>query len=213
MYLFVVPAWAADNLTLASFHWPPYTDFRHPQGPAGLLIERLRQRFPDHKLRFLELPWKRALQLTQECQIDGLFPVTRTAEREKQYRFAEPPLLTLTYVLVTRRDFPLTVSQPQQLAHVRLANHRPPLLLLPRGVRFGEPADSVVAQLERKIVKTFSAEKAMAMLRKKRGDMLITDKAVAAYYQQQFTDIRVHPAIMARSPQYLAVCPRSKALH
>lgn len=53
------------------------------------------------------MPWKRALLLTEKCEIDILFPAGKSNARQKIYRYSTEPINTINYVIYVRPDSPL----------------------------------------------------------------------------------------------------------
>ncbi len=53
------------------------------------------------------MPWKRALLLTEKCEIDILFPAGKNTARQQVYQYSTEPINTINYVLYVRPDSPL----------------------------------------------------------------------------------------------------------
>lgn len=50
------------------------------------------------------MPWKRALLLTEKCEIDILFPAGKSDARQEIYRYSTEPINTINYVIYVRPD-------------------------------------------------------------------------------------------------------------
>ncbi len=53
------------------------------------------------------MPWKRALLLTEKCEIDILFPAGKNTARQQIYQYSTEPINTINYVIYVRPDSPL----------------------------------------------------------------------------------------------------------
>jgi polar amino acid transport system substrate-binding protein len=121
-----------------------------PQRP-GLCLEMLRavQRV-DPGLRFSgldrQMPLKRVERLLSEGQVDVVFCLLKSPEREKQWRYAAVPLYGIRHVVVQRtgdeRDF-------ETLAELAAASRRKPVLVM-RGTALARrllEADVAIAEV------------------------------------------------------------------
>jgi polar amino acid transport system substrate-binding protein len=90
---------------LATQHYPPYINVLDGQ-PEGAVVDVVREAFrrTGYPLRFEVYPWSRALALVQVAQVDGLFTIKKTPERERSLRFPRQPVLQQDYVFFVRRD-------------------------------------------------------------------------------------------------------------
>jgi polar amino acid transport system substrate-binding protein len=104
-------AWCADApLLLAGESLPPFT-FERERAPAGLhweLCERLMQGL-GRPVRWVQMPWRRALLDMEAGQLDGIIGTTRghLNEREAQMLFANEPLshVSTHFVSLSSRPF------------------------------------------------------------------------------------------------------------
>lgn len=83
-----VPAAAAAPVRVVTTELPPYAMAGDPAAPGALLEivqELLRRTQIEGKVEFV--PWRRAILLTTTGKRAAIFPLSRTAERETQYRW------------------------------------------------------------------------------------------------------------------------------
>ena len=125
----------AQDLTLRTVQqsgsvvkYDPDGDPRKP----GLCLEMLRavQRV-DPGLHFSglerQMPLKRVERLLSEGQVDAVFCLLRTPERERQWRFAAVPLYTIRHVAVQRADDARDFDTLAELAEA--SQHKPVLVM------------------------------------------------------------------------------------
>jgi polar amino acid transport system substrate-binding protein len=112
------------TLTLSTSYIPPYSiayDVQHDtlQGYLGeTVIGALEQAGLRSRIRIDWLPWRRAQADMQLAPNRLIFPLTRTPEREAQYRWIS--LLAIAPVYVYTADDKITVTRPEDLRHLSL---------------------------------------------------------------------------------------------
>lgn len=100
----------AKSLDLATYDYPPYMVNQTGQ-PSGLVIELLTEAF--HRLhvevRFSFMPWARALEKVRYGEVDGLFTIKKTPEREQFLLYPQHILISQQYYFFSRKgtDFSL----------------------------------------------------------------------------------------------------------
>ena len=89
--------------------WPPY-QFESRGRLTGFSTETVQAvyRRMGTPIRSLEIfPWKRAMDIVESGNAEGLFSVSRTRDREIFARFPEEPLFEAPWIIWTRRDTPI----------------------------------------------------------------------------------------------------------
>lgn len=99
---------AAEPLRLVSDDWPPY-EYRDPSsgevtGFSTELIRAVLRKLNQAVAPVLVYPWARAEREVRTGNADGIYTLTRTAERLDFLYFPEEPLHTDTGTLFVRRD-------------------------------------------------------------------------------------------------------------
>lgn len=100
----VLPAAAyADQFSLVTTPFKPFTDPTHPKG--GFLVEITRQALAlrGHELTIEYRPWARAISEAKNDRYDGLLSAFYNDERAKDFHFSAP-LNTTQMVLIGLRD-------------------------------------------------------------------------------------------------------------
>lgn len=79
---------ASDTVRIATTELPPLTMENAPQAPGALyeIVEELARR-AKVPVNIEFVPWKRALYLSTSLPRTAIFPLTRSAEREHQFRW------------------------------------------------------------------------------------------------------------------------------
>lgn len=113
---------AADlaRLRIVSTHLPPLVvenGGKRPGALQELVIELCRRVGQAPALEFL--PWKRAILVVGISPRTAIFPLTRTPERESQFRWLAP-LFEENYVFLARRGQRFDVRQPEQMKRQRI---------------------------------------------------------------------------------------------
>jgi polar amino acid transport system substrate-binding protein len=97
----------AAPLRLVTFDYPPYVT-EGDQGPQGLATNIVREVFAriGKHAQIKLYPMNRAFSLVNNRQVDGLFPLKKTPERELTMVYPNQPLLIQDYVFFVRKDSP-----------------------------------------------------------------------------------------------------------
>ncbi len=94
LFLLAFPAFAANEvITLTTGDYAPYTSSSDPRGK--LLEEIVREAFKLESVdvQYSYAPWLRSYALVRSGQVDGTFPWSRLADRERDFCFHEVPLI------------------------------------------------------------------------------------------------------------------------
>jgi ABC-type amino acid transport substrate-binding protein len=108
------------SLRIVSAHLPPLVVENGGKRPGALqevVIELCRRVRRAPTLEFL--PWKRAIAVAQVAPRTAIFPLTRTPEREPQFRWLAP-LFEENYVFLARRGQRFDVQQPERMKQQRI---------------------------------------------------------------------------------------------
>ncbi|MFD2264269.1 substrate-binding periplasmic protein [Lacibacterium aquatile] len=70
--------------------YPPYTDSTLPDGGLLAKVVKAALRAVDVKVQIVEMPGNRALYELGHGEINAAFPLARTDERERRFRFSDP---------------------------------------------------------------------------------------------------------------------------
>lgn len=91
--------WSQTTLQLATLEYPPYIQ-QTGDNAQGLTIDIVNEIFSrmNQPIQYNFSPWTRSLHLLEKNQIDGLFTIKKTKERENTMLFPKEPLITQDYV-------------------------------------------------------------------------------------------------------------------
>jgi len=107
-----LPVAAADDVLLGITENLPPLNYLDGNGPQGFSVELLRMMAAGAglALELQVLPWQRAVQAAEASRNSVLFSLTRTPEREAQFRWVGPiaPRRVLLYKLASRKDLVLS---------------------------------------------------------------------------------------------------------
>ncbi|CAM3703344.1 substrate-binding periplasmic protein [Roseateles saccharophilus] len=100
--LLALPAWAQTPMRFVTEPFPPYT-FAIDGRPAGPMVEVLQAACARlaWSCSIEVLPWRRALNMAQRGEVEGIFTVVDSPER-RQYFHVSPPVIEGRYVLFAR---------------------------------------------------------------------------------------------------------------
>ena len=114
------------QLHLVTEDFPPFTYPTQDLQPAGPMIEvvlHICAQIPAD-CRIELLPWQRALKLAQTDQVDGIFSVIRSKEREARFHFTKM-LVRSSYSVFSTTDQPFTYRTPADLKGRRIGVYGP----------------------------------------------------------------------------------------
>lgn len=96
--------------------YPPYEYVEQGQvlGIHLSILREVAQRL-QLEVRFEALPWLRALHMAEVGEVDGIFSLFQTEERDRFLLFPSQPLSMETNVLFTARQHPVLVRSPEDL--------------------------------------------------------------------------------------------------
>ncbi len=111
---------AARELRIVTSHLPPLSVEHDTQAPGALhevVSELCRRVGLAPAMQFV--PWRRAVFLAANSRATTIFPLTRTAERERQYRWLAP-VYDENYVFLAPRGRAFDVHQPAIMKDMRV---------------------------------------------------------------------------------------------
>lgn len=110
MTMIVPPLYAEDApIKLATQEYPPYI-VQDGNSAKGLTVDIVKEVFSRMKRNIsLEFyPWARALAVLESGQVDGLFTIKRTPERESTMLFPNESLISQDYVFFVLKNSKIT---------------------------------------------------------------------------------------------------------
>jgi len=119
-------AQAASSWTFVTEPFPPYTyadKSGRAAGPMVDVLERVCQKLERH-CTIEVMPWRRALRLAEEGQVDGIFTLLATAERRTRF-YISPPVLAARYTLFSRAGESYVYSDRESLRGRTVAAYGP----------------------------------------------------------------------------------------
>ncbi len=107
-------------VSIAYTEYPPY-EFSIINGEDGLTIRKVKKVAKDLgiSVRFIYLPWTRAVQMTKRGEIDGLLSLNQTKEREEFLNYPRIPLAKNEEVIfsLAKRGFKRITKHEQLRAY------------------------------------------------------------------------------------------------
>jgi polar amino acid transport system substrate-binding protein len=86
--------------------WPPYeytdTTTKQVTGSSVDIIRKLTNKL-NYDVEISSLPWERCLQMNKEGDMDGIFTVSKTTDREKYLIYPQENIQNVSYIFVTMR--------------------------------------------------------------------------------------------------------------
>jgi polar amino acid transport system substrate-binding protein len=110
----------AQTTQIVTAHLPPFALEGAPSAPGALhevVAEMARRANMPVTISFV--PWPRAVLLTNSMTRTGIFPLTRTPEREKQFRWLVP-VLAEHYVFFADGNSHFDLDHPENMKHKRI---------------------------------------------------------------------------------------------
>ena len=160
----------AKSLVIGTIHMPPHSieDTALPSFSREVFTEAMASQGYTVDIRFF--PWARAFELGKLGKVDAVWPSIREKEREAWFQFGSPVLHT-NYVLIKRRDLPLSFR--------RLEDAKPYLVGTLRGGITGSALDH--AGGEYRIEPNTSFGQNLQKLAAGRIDLMTGERYNAAY--------------------------------
>jgi len=84
---------ARQTITLSTGEWAPYTSQTDPQGRIAQIIVTEAFNLEDVSVKYSYFPWKRALKMTKELQVDGTMPWYKTKQRQEEFYYSKQAIV------------------------------------------------------------------------------------------------------------------------
>ena len=122
-------AWAAQPIRIATSELPPFS-MEHRRDEPGALFEMVEElaRRTGLPATIEFVPWKRAVHLSTSRPRSAIFPLTRSPEREAQYRWLAP-LYRENFVFVSLKGGTFDSAHPARSKHMRVGTLRGSLMI------------------------------------------------------------------------------------
>ncbi|MBU2513490.1 ABC transporter substrate-binding protein [bacterium] len=165
-----------DDLLLMSEEFPPYnyTEKGNLKGTSidlvVLMLEKLHSKQTRDDIHML--PWARSYRILVNTKNTALFAVTRTAKREKQFKWVGP-ISNARNVLIARKDAALKIRTAEDIQHYQVG-----------AVRDDAGQQLLISKVNLNkddIVIAHSATMCVLMLSKKRIDLFAYDENVTKW--------------------------------
>jgi polar amino acid transport system substrate-binding protein len=120
---------AAEPIRLTTSELPPLS-MEHRPGQPGALVEMVEElaRRTGSRTTIEFVPWRRAVQLTTARPRSAVFPLTRSPERETQYRWLAP-LYRETFVFLSWKGSKFDLARPERSRQQRIGILRGSLMI------------------------------------------------------------------------------------
>jgi len=118
--LLALPAWSAEAVRVATTELPPFAMENVPDAPGALheiVQELLRRTAVPGRIEFV--PWRRAMLLASTQRRTVIFPLSRTPEREPQFRWLAR-LYQERFVFLSTQGRAFDVAAPQAHKQARI---------------------------------------------------------------------------------------------
>lgn len=105
----------AESMTFVMEHFPPFNADENGTS-VGPFPDIVRATCAALKIQCAieTYPWRRAYRMVEEGQVDGIFVLLRTPEREKDFYFSEP-LVQTSYAVFANQSSRFTYAAPKDL--------------------------------------------------------------------------------------------------
>jgi polar amino acid transport system substrate-binding protein len=179
---------AAEPVRISTSELAPYSTERHPGDPGALyeMVDELARRAgAPATIEFV--PWRRALFLTTSRPRSAVFPLTRSPEREAQYRWLAP-LYHENFIFFSLRNGKFNSASPGRNKERRI------------GALRGSQIISHLHQLGyTNVVEAASVEESMRFLRRGIVDAICGDREILRSLQggRMHGDFAVTPTLLA----------------
>ncbi len=165
----------AATFKLASLHYPPY-EYVEQGEVKGIAVDIIKEAFRlmGHQVSINIYPMRRSLEMVRSGEVDGVFTVFKTPEREKYIIYSNEAVLQLTISLWARNDS--NINFDGELS--RLTTYRFGAV---RGISYGSRFDEFIKSGVLKVELASDQTSAIRMALAQRFDILISNHAGALH--------------------------------
>ncbi|WP_024303197.1 ABC transporter substrate-binding protein [Pseudogulbenkiania sp. MAI-1] len=192
----------AEVLTLYTINYPPF-QYQEGNEVKGMMPAIVKEAFrrSERDVTIEVIPWPRVLRAAQDGEVDGLFTVFRTAERERYLDYCHESLIDQHIVMFVKKDsLAVAKNGNAALADLRLG--------LVNQISYGPIFDQQVkAGKYQKIEMSNNFEEAVKKFGAARFDVLVASEYVGKFYLQRqnlLGQVRQLPQVIDTVPSYLA---------
>lgn len=197
----------AKNDKVLSFvyeDYPPY-EYSTDKGLDGISASKVRAicKKLGYTPKFIFAPWTRALSLVKSGQVDGIFSLNRTAERERYMSFSSYPIAWSEERLFSLRSKSKKIEEFDQITKKSVG--------VVADYTYGKTFD------ELKIAKKITArgnENLITRLNKGWIDVIVMNRIVFEYYVKKLkldpSRFQMHPLVVNAEDLYMAFSKKSK---
>ncbi|MCL9780098.1 ABC transporter substrate-binding protein [Vibrio sp. S4M6] len=175
-FLFASLTVSAQTYTLLTEAQPPYAE-QSGGRISGVAVDIVSKLFKDVGLEYKVaiMPWKRAYATAQHFPNSCVFPVQRSQERESQFHWVSPILITLT-AFFTNADSTTSIRTLNDVAKLRIGSY------------LGSATAQYLQSQGFHVELTIRDEQNIHKLRRQRIDVWATDILVANYLLRQSSE-------------------------
>ncbi|MFD2206097.1 substrate-binding periplasmic protein [Kiloniella antarctica] len=197
---------SSEPIQLVTLDYPPY-EYTENDEVKGLAVNVVREIFRrlDHKVEISVLPWARSLKLVERGEVDGIFTIYKTSEREQFLDYSNEVLMDQEVSLFVRKGFP--VSKINQLTDLAGYNFGARI-----GVSYGEKFDQADADgTLREVHRVFDGDMLVKLLINSRIDVVPFNR-LGGFYRFERMGVRdklveIQPPIQS-VPSFIAFSKR-----
>jgi polar amino acid transport system substrate-binding protein len=187
----------AETITVAFEEWPPYefSSNNDVVGTDALILKEVGKRL-GVTFNFVSLPWARALSAVTRGDVDAIFSLSKSPEREKDMVFPATPLNYERKVFLSLKGSGVKVAGWADLKGLKVG--------VVRGNNNGKDFDAQSGYVK---VEADNQEQLISMLAGKRFDVAITSDMVGLDIAKKLgyaTLVEMQPFVVAEMPLFLA---------
>lgn len=209
LFALVVFRASACELRVQVSDFPPYSYQVNGQwqGSRVVLSERLAQKL-NCDVRFLDVPWARAMLLLRSGDLDMMFNMTPTPERSQFIWFTKSHHLEKLAFAVTLKDHWRQINQVEALRDF------PGMIALTQGSYMGADMHGLLQEpaFRRKLIEVAERRTKNELVLRGRAHGLVEDVDYLRYAIANFSDYQdlfITPLILSTTPVFLGISKQS----
>ncbi len=189
----------AREFTLVFNNYPPF-EYITPEGPTGLSVVKIKRIFAKlgHTVKFQHVPWSRALKMSKSHEVDGIFSLFKTKERQAFFVYPDFPLFQSRDLLISKALMGVKVRSFEDLKKYKI------------GVVKDNSHGALFDNL--KLNKDFSVSTEIPLIRKLaagRLDLIVCTEQVFYHYLKQLKmkpeQFEIQPLVVNSEDLYFAL--------